>query len=270
MEKNLSQNLRLLCSFYKSVAEVCRRLGLNRAQFNRYLNASSMPSASTLRRICDFFGVETHELILPHEDFQRLIQTRPVIVRSQQEESLEQRHWGQLSANGQQGVEKYAGYYFEYYLSMAYPGKILRTLIHIEIINGKAYYHRTERLNPTGLKKAFHGVYKGGVQLLADRLFLLDYEAQTQAEMTQTILYPSFRNRVERLSGLRLGVSASSSRVPCCVRVVYEAIGYTMNKRTMLSLCGLYDIDSEKIDKDIRKSVLNSMGSNDWHFRAQF
>lgn len=38
MNENFARNLRLLCSYYKSIAEVCRRLEINRAQFNRYLS----------------------------------------------------------------------------------------------------------------------------------------------------------------------------------------------------------------------------------------
>ncbi len=77
MNENLSQNLRLLCSYYKSVAEVSRRLGISRPQFNRYLSGRYRPAANTLRRICDFFGVEEHEVLLPHSQFERLVQVRP-------------------------------------------------------------------------------------------------------------------------------------------------------------------------------------------------
>lgn len=50
MGENFSKNLRLLCSYYKSIAELCRQLSINRSQFNKYLNASSTPSTYILRR----------------------------------------------------------------------------------------------------------------------------------------------------------------------------------------------------------------------------
>jgi len=37
------ENLRFACGYYRSVAEVCRKLEINRAQFNRYLNGSTTP-----------------------------------------------------------------------------------------------------------------------------------------------------------------------------------------------------------------------------------
>ena len=69
MYEHLGDNLKLLCSHYRSIAEVCRKLGINRAQFNRYLGGQSRPTAHNLKRICDFFGVEAYELGLPGEQF---------------------------------------------------------------------------------------------------------------------------------------------------------------------------------------------------------
>ena len=57
------------CDHYRSVSEVCRRLRLNRQQFNRYLAGSTAPSRHNHRRISDFFGLEEHELLMPHEAF---------------------------------------------------------------------------------------------------------------------------------------------------------------------------------------------------------
>ena len=77
MHEDFARNLRLLCSYYRSVAEVCRRLDINRPQFNRYLSGRYRPSAHTLRRFCAFFGVEEHEILLPSAQFERLVQVRP-------------------------------------------------------------------------------------------------------------------------------------------------------------------------------------------------
>jgi hypothetical protein len=51
MSEPFAENLRLLCSHYASVAEVCRRIGINRQQFNKYLSGASTPSLHSLRRI---------------------------------------------------------------------------------------------------------------------------------------------------------------------------------------------------------------------------
>ena len=132
MNENLAHNLRLLTGYYKSVAEVCRRLDINRPQFNRYLSGRNRPSHHTLRRFCAFFGVEEHEILLPSAQFQRLVQTRPQIHQADVENAVDVPHLRQLKSVGTAGFDRFLGYYFETYMSMAYPGKILRTLVVLE------------------------------------------------------------------------------------------------------------------------------------------
>jgi len=74
---------------------------------------------------------------------------------------------------------------------------------------GEGGFERTERLIEHPREKAYHGIYRGLAHFLTDRIFLTDYETLTGLEMTQTILFPSFKNRVTRLTGLKLGVSGS-------------------------------------------------------------
>ena len=133
-----------------------------------------------------------------------------------------------------------------------------------------AYYQRTERLVEHPREKAYHGIYRGMAHLLTDRIFLTDYETLTGLEMTQTILFPSFKNRVTRLTGLKLGVSGSGERMPCCARVVYEYLGHTIEVRRALRLCGLYELDDERVDEATRRAVTNDIAPGEWHFRARY
>jgi len=59
------ENLRLLSAGYDSVASLCRDLGINRTQFNRYLSGESFPRPDVLHRICQFFGVDGRILLEP-------------------------------------------------------------------------------------------------------------------------------------------------------------------------------------------------------------
>ncbi|OPX54572.1 hypothetical protein SAMN02745127_02612 [Oceanospirillum multiglobuliferum] len=270
MHDDFSRNLRLLCSFYKSISEVCRRLNVNRPQFNRYLSGRCKPSAHTMLRFCDFFGVEEYEILLPHDQFQRLIQVRPKTSSSKAPLRPEIEHFNILKQHSSlSGLDKYLGYYFEYYQSMACPGKILRTLICIQQQDDCVYYQRTERLKESAQDKTCHAIYLGVVHLLTDRIFMIDYESLTGNEMTLTTLFPSFKNRVSRLSGLKQGVSGSGERMPCCTRVVYEYLGESVDKQRALALCGLYNQDSNEIDFTLRQSIINTMAAEDWHFRAK-
>ena len=60
-------NLRLLSSEYPSIAGLCRELGINRTQFNRYLSGESFPRPDVLHRICEFFGKDARILLEPVE-----------------------------------------------------------------------------------------------------------------------------------------------------------------------------------------------------------
>ncbi|WP_275100288.1 helix-turn-helix transcriptional regulator [Sedimenticola hydrogenitrophicus] len=269
MNEDFARNLRLLCSYYKSIAEVCRRLNINRPQFNRYLTGRYKPSAHTMLRFCDFFGVEEHEILLPHNQFQRLIQVRPRKSSFVEAELPEFPHLRRLQQIGTAGMDRYLGYYFEYYLSMACPGRILRTLIYLVRQGDSIYYQRTERLREHPKEKPCHGIYLGIAYFLTDRIFMIDYESLTGHEITETILYPSFRNRVSRLNGLKLGVSGSGERMPSCMRVTYEYLGSSVDTHRALSLCGLYELDSDEIDLSFKHAVINRIDEGEWHFRAR-
>ncbi|WP_254447865.1 helix-turn-helix domain-containing protein [Ruegeria arenilitoris] len=61
-------NLRRLAQVYPSVAALCRQLGINRTQFNRYLSGESFPRPDVLDRICRFFEVDARILLKPLDD----------------------------------------------------------------------------------------------------------------------------------------------------------------------------------------------------------
>lgn len=270
LHEDLALNLRLLCSYYKSIAEVCRRLNINRPQFNRYLSGQYKPSPNTLRRLCEFFGVDVHEILLPHSQFERLVQVRPQVTqRPHDHDSQVAEHLEHLAQAGSAGMERYLGYYFEYYLSMSSPGKLLRNLVCLEERDGQVVFQRTERMRPVAGEPPCHNRYQGVAYLLTDRLFLVDYETLNRHEVTQTILFPSFRNRVTRLTGLKIGVSDNSERMPCCARVVYEYLGPNIRLRKALALCGLYDTTSGEIDASILAAVCNDMAPGEVLFRAR-
>lgn len=270
MHQDLAQNLRLLCSYYKSIAEVCRRLGINRPQFNRYLGGQHKPSANTLRRICEFFGVDEQEILLPHGQFRRVVDVRPKIkAQPAEEEDILRAHLDRLDQEARTDVDHYLGYYYEYYQSMSAPGKVLRNLVCLERQGDHVVFQRTERMRATVNEPPCHNRYQGIAYLLTDRLFLVDYETLNRHEITQTILFPSFRNRVSRLTGLKLGVSDNSERMPCCARVLYEYLGQSVMVRRALANCGLYDLESDQIERSIREAVCNDMAPEEYLFRAR-
>lgn len=268
MQKDFAENLALLCSYYDSVSEVCRRLNINRSQFNKYLNGESFPSRHTLRKICDFFGVEDHEILSPTHQLKRIMQVLPNRTIANPIPAYVE-HIARLQNNSSNMLEQYAGFYFEYYYSMSYPDSILRALVHLTWDGEAAYFTRTERLTRQGSsERSFKCRYKGIAFHLADRLFLQDYESLTQNEISQTVLFPTYKSRTTYLTGLRLGVAAESRRLPTCTRVVYEVLGRDISVKAALRLCGLFDGTSTDIAPDVKRLIDNTMEEDDRHFSA--
>jgi len=256
---HLAENLKLLCSHYRSIAEVCRKLAINRAQFNKYLDGQSRPTPFNLKRIGDFFGVEGYELEMPPEQFARLIGARhpeaQAMPRSDPLLSLLQplrEHASSLS--------RYCGYYFEYANCMSVPGSVLISVVHLREEDGLYLFERQERqerASPT-LGQAEDWVrcrYLGAAFGLQDRLFLIDYESLTLNEMSQTILIPSFKSRITRLNGLKTGVSSGDRRTPASTPVVWEYLGSEINRVSAYRQVMLYSPDDPRIDPDIRERL---------------
>ena len=146
---------------------------------------------------------------------------------------------------------------------------MIRTLVCIEERDGRYLFQRTERMQPEPGEPACHNRYQGAAVMLSDRLFLVDYETLNRHELTQTILFPSFRNRLTRLTGLRIGVSDNSERMPCCTRVLYEYLGTDVRVRKAMAMCGLLALDDPELDPSILSAVSNEMAPHELHFRAR-
>ena len=68
LRNTLGANLRALARHTPSVSALCRDLGINRTQFNRYLSGESFPRPDVLFRICQYFNVDARIILEPLED----------------------------------------------------------------------------------------------------------------------------------------------------------------------------------------------------------
>lgn len=259
MSDYLGDNLKLLCSHYRSIAEVCRKLAINRAQFNRYLAGQSRPTRHNLKRICDFFGVEEYELGQPPEQFARLIGVRPQgSLRPPADPLLEL--FEPLRAHAS-SLARYCGYYFEYANCLSVPGQILISLVHLREERGTFLFERQERqeqAGPGATGDRARCCYLGAAFCLQERLFLMDYESLTGNEMSQTILIPSFKSHITRLNGLKSGVSSGDLRTPASTRVVWEYLGPEINRVNAYRQVRLYQPDDPRIDNEVRQRLASA------------
>lgn len=122
-----SRNLRLLIQDEPSISALCRKLGLNRSQFNRYLSGEASPRPVILRRICDYFGQDARILLEPLND-DGAQETR------EQDAAMTRFFGGHLTAPSQHSVPD--GLYAEWKFSLSHPGQIHFHLARIFTDNG--------------------------------------------------------------------------------------------------------------------------------------
>lgn len=270
-KQNLADNLRLLCCYKKSISEVCRELEINRQQFNKYLGGRTAPSGSNLRKICDYFGVEDHEIWMPHDEFAQLIRARPAPDISAPAHRPEIDCLDQLIDRASEDLSKYEGAYYIYYHSTSYPNKLLKGFGVLYAEEGKHFFKWIERLSLRGASGRDGFIYKikGLVLGLGNRIFISGYEQVLKNEMIHLILFPTYKNKVSQLSGLMLGVSGADSREPVCQRVILSYLGKITDYRQALGHCGIYDTDSDEVDPEIRARIQNDIEPGESIFRGR-
>lgn len=251
MRRDFARNLRLAAGHATSVSELCRRLAINRTQFNRYLAGGARPSPFLLNRLCDHFGVEASEFHLPHEQFARLIALRR---RAPPPAPPCAPLLDQLRAASLPALRQYLGYWRVTYVSLSFPGRFIRALSHLFGRGGDVCHRRIERLPAPG-GGLFKCRYAGLALFLEDRLFLTDVETLTRNEVTQTILFPSRRNRLTTLTGLYCGVSAGGARHIAATRIVFEFLGREVDGRAELARCGVFAPEAPEVPAAIRDAL---------------
>ncbi len=254
MSRDLPENLRLLCSYHNSIADVCRRLNINRSQFNRYLNGQTLPSLRLMRKMCDFFGVEEAEILMPHGQFRELVRLKPVGNAIELEKNLAIRSAEKILQSSRADLDPYVGYYFTYYNSMSFPGKILKGISQIYRTSFSTNIKTLEIIGETG-EDTFICKYEGACYMLGDRLFITALETLTQNEAIQIILYPSYTSRIRHLTGIMSGVAAQAGRQPTATRIVMEYIGTSVDLRKCVKTCGLFDYEGSEIPLQIQRNI---------------
>jgi transcriptional regulator with XRE-family HTH domain len=245
-QRSFAHNLGYLCSFYPSVAEVCRQLNMNRQQFNKYLNGQVQPSRHNMHRICDFFGVTESEMLLDHGHFAEIVSLRRAPLVS---DSLAgPLHHVELLYAASKSLDRYVGYYFRYFYSFGRAGKIVKSLASLYEKNGRYYWKNIEihRPNAPGSGPTTTK-YTGVVFFLGERIFIIEYESMLKNAITQVTLYPSYHTRMTRLRGIQTGAPTARGRKPGASLVLMEYLGRRIHVRDALRSSGMFAEDDPAI-----------------------
>ncbi len=132
--------------------------------------------------------------------------------------------------------------------------------------NDYTLYKRLERLKIQGARAA-PDVYKyaGVLATVGDRLHFMDQEAITGHELSHTIVYPSYRNRVTTLTGLTMGVSGSDQRLISASPVVLEYLGRGIKLREAIEGCQVYENSSKELPTPVLEALRRSPAIDQTH-----
>ena len=264
-------NLQFCCDHYRSVSEVCRRLKINRQQFNRYLAGTTTPSRHNHRRISDFFGLEESELFAAHDVFAasfRKHASSPAAtdVGDRTAELLQA-----IAGPANQASNEYCGFYFKYFRSFLGDGRIKRELVRWAVEGGtivssvKQRYLGEHEEDKTSIRFL---TFRGFVGTVGDRLLTIDAQRGGGGETSTMILYPKVRV-LARLHGITIGVSHGPARSIAAARVVMEFLGKEIDIRSSLGRLGTFAADDPSIPPSIKRAVENGVGTDEALFLAR-
>lgn len=251
------ENLRFLCAHFNSVAEVCRSLGMNRQQFNKYLSGQSEPSLHNLKRITDFFGVDEYEITLPHKEFVRLVRPKRAPVRETQLLDQLLTQIDMASGGEQAALANYSGTYAAYFCTPVWSNHIVRSLTTMRFDAPNCLTRSLQRLYLPGGSRSMKVTQKfnGVVRNIFDRLYVVEYEANSKDLASFTILYPSHRRQLQFLTGIMVTIASGGSRQPFSTRVVYQYLGKDVDLRREIARCHLYPVDSPDVPEEVRSRI---------------
>jgi len=256
-EDGFPENLRLLCSYEGSIAGVCRRIGIDRSLFNRYLSGECIPSRKNMRKILDFFGVDDSEIRMKHEDFFQIVSLRTNTGKCGESDRMFPAYPELIRSNSQNIPERYFGYYHRYYYTGVFDKSLTKSLVCLKMREGCAEWKNIERIPRTEGASIIGKIYKYSGELLAlsDRFHVMEYEIIRGLNLCYTIIYPSYGNDLSWINGIQTWLSLGPGRTPISSAVVLKYLGRRINCREALLTCGTFREDDERVDAGVRERL---------------
>lgn len=249
-------NLRYLCDQRGSISLICRKIQINRQQFNKYLSGRHMPSAANIRLIADHFGLSPDVLASPHAEFRALIDGNffDAFNRMRAAPQVQKFLATVMSAPG--AVEQaLVGVYDRYQFSSIYPRRILRASLCVyqgsDLLQHTYVEHFPSHDDPQ--KTAYTFKYHGFVLPIENRIFTVDFETVQRNEMTFGIYSTVQRNTKRFMFGITSGIAATMFRQPFATRIALHYRRPGLLKREDLAATTALDMNDGSIPREVRE-----------------
>lgn len=249
---HIPENLRLLTSYGKSVSEICRQSGVNRTQFNRYLNGQSQPTLQSLRRICDFFGVDETELLLEPDSFKQIIRIRPPKLDRSPDPAL--RFVQDLFGN-QNNAEQLSGYYHNYFQPEADIPHIYCNLARLDWTGQSLAIKIIERHTQSAINLPDRLVYRGAGFVRAGKLFCFVQEQKLRRSTWFTVLSLGDFVMPGLLNGITTGTEPEGGNAVASFKTIWKHLGQNPDLRDALQQCGCFDRDEIDLPFVIKSAI---------------
>lgn len=248
--KNFADNLRALCTRHGSIAAVCRALGMNRQQFNKYLSGSTLPNVATLERICGFFDIESENLF--HEPASFLKPRQEALPAGLSLPGLG------IAANAftaLQPVTLRTGCYHLYSLWPRDEAKCLREALLIQTKGGATVFTRFTKYRAVGHRQHYYlsGRHDGVVLESEKARFLLSLNRKGCGDVG--LLSVGAENALSHgfLSGLALVMSPAG--LPTAMRATLQFRGGAELLRRTIREAGVLPLTDQSIPDEVRQSL---------------
>lgn len=255
----LAANLRTLCDRHGSVAAVCRKINVNRQQFNKYLSGAHVPSASNLRIIANYFGLSVPILFSDPDEFRNLVDGNFFHAMSTARQLPEfSKFVSNIVVENDAQDSEIVGVYDRYQYSSIYKGFILRSALCVYRNREFLQHYYIERFpsfdQPNKIEYIFK--YYGFCFPIADRLFTADFEGIQSNEMTFGVYAQVKRNAKRFMFGITSGIAANVFRAPYATKVALHYRCPGLIKREHLAELTVM----ERTDSAIPREALQYLG----------
>jgi transcriptional regulator with XRE-family HTH domain len=248
--KNFADNLRALCTRHGSIAAVCRALGMNRQQFNKYLSGATLPNVATLEKICGFFHIESESLF---RDPAGSAKPKAEAVFS----SLPLHGLG-FAANAfaaMQHTTLRTGCYHLYSLWPRDEAMCLREALLIQKKGGATVFSRFAKYRAVGQGRHYHlsGRHDGVVLESEKARYLLSLNRKGCGDVS--LLSIGSENALSHgfLSGLALVMAPAGT--PQAIRATLQFRGTAEMLRKAISESGILPLSDPSIPDEVRQSL---------------
>jgi transcriptional regulator with XRE-family HTH domain len=254
--RNFADNLRALCIRHGSIAAVCRALGMNRQQFNKYLAGSTLPNAPTLERICSFFAIEAETLFHDPDGF-RGARPEPEADPSALLSALEPASLGAVSSmldRMRQSTLRTGCYHF-YYAWPRDPSKCVRAALFVYRRGGMTLFSRFTKLRAAGSRPRYYlsGRHDGVVLESDSAKFLVAINRKGFGEVSLVSIGAEGALSQDFMCGLALAMGPSGNPLALRATLQYRGAASYL-KHTIQEAC-ILPLSAPEIPEEVRQSV---------------